>query len=194
MNRLLLPIWFRLQPGPSRRAVESRAGVRRCGGDAPETRSGGCGRIRAAARAARIGGRNSSAPSHHQTFLVLVGGIAPAESDNAVIECDEAMVREGNAMGVLAEVAKRMLRPAEGTLRVHHPCRAEQRTKPGGERLRIPQRRECSVESEFVLRVQLEAHHKLTPGTLFRERGPAGRNSAASRSTVNDPEPVRRPE
>src|ERR1035438_10355293 len=70
----------------------------------------------------------------HQTLFVLVSGIAPAESDDAVGECDEAMVRDGDAMGVLAEVAKRMLRPAEGTLRVHHPWSAERRTKPGGER------------------------------------------------------------
>ena len=28
----------------------------------------------------------------HQTLLILVSGIAPAESDNAVGECDKAMV------------------------------------------------------------------------------------------------------
>src|SRR5260370_34803220 len=100
----------------------------------------------------------------HQTLFVFVSGIAPAESDNAVGECDEAMVRDGDAMGVLAEVAKRMLRPAEGTLRVHYPWGAEQRTKPRGERLRILQRGECSVETEFVLPRQLfGALHKLAP-------------------------------
>src|SRR5436309_3355987 len=103
-------------------------------------------------------------PQGHQTLFVFVSGIAPAESDDAVGECDEAMVRDGDAMGVLAEVAKRMLGPAEGMLRVHHPWGAEQRTKLGGERLRILQRGECSVEAEFVLRMQLfEALYKLAP-------------------------------
>lgn len=40
----------------------------------------------------------------HQTLLVLVSGIAPAESDAAVGERDEAMVRDRHSMGVLAEI------------------------------------------------------------------------------------------
>jgi hypothetical protein len=43
----------------------------------------------------------------HQTFFVLVGGIAPAESDHAVGERHEAMVRDRHTMSVLAQIAKR---------------------------------------------------------------------------------------
>ena len=67
-------------------------------------------------------------------------------------------------MGVLAEIAKRVLRTAERAFRVNHPWGAEQRTKPGRERLGIVQCGECSVEAEFVLRMQLfESIHELAP-------------------------------
>ncbi len=101
-------------------------------------------------------------PQRHQTFLVFVSGIAPAESDDAIGKCDEAMVRDGDAMGVLAEVAKRMLRTAKRTFRVNHPLGAEQWTKPCRKCLWILKRGERSVETEFVLRMQsFEAIHKL---------------------------------
>src|SRR6266576_7058053 len=73
----------------------------------------------------------------HQTLLILVSGIAPAESDGAVGEGDQAMVRDRDAMGVLAQIAKCVLRAAERTFGVNHPFGAEQRTKPGGERFGI---------------------------------------------------------
>ncbi len=67
-------------------------------------------------------------------------------------------------MGVLAEIAKCMLRAAKRTLRINHPFGTKQRSKPGRERLRILKRGECSVEAEFVLRMQfVEAIHELAP-------------------------------
>ena len=100
----------------------------------------------------------------HQTLLILVSGIAPAESDDAVGERDQAMVRDRHTMGVLAEIAKCMSRAAKRTFRVNHPLGAEQRTKPGCERLRIRKSGECSVETEFVLRMQFpQAIHELAP-------------------------------
>ena len=73
-------------------------------------------------------------------------------------------------MGVLAEIEKRVLRAAERAFRVNHPWGAEQWTKPRREGLRILQRDECSMEAEFVLRMQyLEALHKLAPGILLGE-------------------------
>ena len=38
----------------------------------------------------------------HQTLVIVVSGIAPAESDGAVGERDQAMVRDRDTMGVLA--------------------------------------------------------------------------------------------
>src|SRR5277367_5583157 len=71
-------------------------------------------------------------------------------------------------MRVLAEIAKRVLRAAERAFCVDHPWGAEQRTKPGREGLRILQRGKCSVEAEFVLRMQFfEAIHEFAPEDLF---------------------------
>ena len=73
-------------------------------------------------------------------------------------------------MGVLAEIAKRVLRTAKRTFCVDHPLGAEQRTQPRRERLRILQGGECSVEAEFVLRMQrFEAVHELAPEHFFED-------------------------
>ena len=104
----------------------------------------------------------------HLSLLVLMSGIAPAESNDAVGERDEATVGDCHTMGVLAEIAKRMLRTAKGAFRVNHPFGAEQRTKPRRERLRILKRGECSVEAEFVFRMELfESIHELAPKHFF---------------------------
>ena len=68
-------------------------------------------------------------PERHQTLFVVVGGIAPAESDHAVGKGNEAMVRNRHTMSVLAQIAKRMLRAAKRAFGVNHPFGAEQRTK-----------------------------------------------------------------
>src|ERR1700689_1491921 len=104
----------------------------------------------------------------HQTLLVLVSGIAPAKSNAALVEGDEAVVGDGHAMSVLAEIAQRMLRTAEGTFRVHHPFGAEQRTQPRRKHLWILQRSQTAVEAEVVLRMQCsQAVHKLAPEHLL---------------------------
>jgi hypothetical protein len=51
----------------------------------------------------------------HQTLFIFVSGIAPAESDGAVGERDQAMVRDRDTMCVLTQIAKRMLRASKGT-------------------------------------------------------------------------------
>src|SRR2546426_2329650 len=67
-------------------------------------------------------------------------------------------------MGVLAEVAKRVLRTAERAFRVDHPFGAEQGTEPCREDLRVLKHGECSMKAEFVLRTQrLQAVHKFSP-------------------------------
>jgi hypothetical protein len=104
----------------------------------------------------------------HQSLFVFVSGIAPAESDDAIGERDEAVVGNGHTMRVLTEIAKRVLRTAKGRFRVDHPFEAEQRAKPRRESLRILKRSEGSVETEFVLRMQFfEAVHELAAEHFF---------------------------
>src|ERR1700676_472863 len=106
----------------------------------------------------------------HQTLLVLVSGIAPAECNAALVEGDEAVVGDSHTMSVLAEIAQRMLRAAEGTFRVHHPFGAEQRTQPRREHLWILKRSQRAVEAEFALRVQIfKAVHELASEHFFED-------------------------
>ena len=99
-----------------------------------------------------------------QAFLVLMGGVAPAERDHAVGERDEAAVGDRHAMSVLAKITERVLRPSEGAFGVNHPLGAEQRAKPRREGFRIVKCGERSVEAEFMLRMQLfESIDELAP-------------------------------
>ena len=99
-----------------------------------------------------------------EAFLVLMGGVAPAERDPAVGERDEAVVGDGHAMSVLAKITERVLRPSKGAFGVNHPLGAEQRTKPRREGLGIDKRGKRSVKAEFMLRMQLfESIDELAP-------------------------------
>ena len=104
----------------------------------------------------------------HQTLLVLVSGIAPAKGDHAIGQGDQSMVGNRDTMGVLSEIAKRVLRAAKRAFCVNHPGGVEQRTQPRGERLRILKRHKCSMEAEFALRLQLsQPFSKLAPEDFF---------------------------
>ena len=61
-----------------------------------------------------------------QLLFVVVSGIAPTKSDRLSGKRDQAMIRDGYAMGVAAEILEHILRAAEGWLRVHHPALSEQ--------------------------------------------------------------------
>ena len=86
----------------------------------------------------------------HEPFLVAVGGVAPAEGDVALGESDQPGVRDGDAMGVGAEIAQHMFRAAEGSFGVDDPVVAEQHPQPGGEGARLGQRQQAAVELEFT--------------------------------------------
>jgi hypothetical protein len=99
-----------------------------------------------------------------QAFLVLVGGVAPAERDHAVGERDEAAVGNRHTMSVLAKITERVLRPSKGAFGVNHPLGTEQRTKPCREGFGIEKHGKRSVKAEFMLRMQLfEAIGELAP-------------------------------
>ena len=84
----------------------------------------------------------------HQPLLVVVSGVSPAEGDVAVGESNQPVVGDGDAVGVGAEIAQHMFRPAERRFGVDDPVVAEQEPEPGGEGARFPKREEMSVELE----------------------------------------------
>jgi hypothetical protein len=57
----------------------------------------------------------------HDALLVAMGIIAPAEADALAVEGSEAMVGDGHAVGVAAEIAQDMGRTAEGRLGIDEP-------------------------------------------------------------------------
>src|SRR6267378_5453882 len=62
-----------------------------------------------------------------QLLFVVVSRIAPAKSDLPFGERDQAMIRDGHAMGVAAQILEHIFRATEGWFRVHHPVLSEQR-------------------------------------------------------------------
>jgi len=87
----------------------------------------------------------------HDSLLISVGIILPAESNLIVLESDEAVVGDGHAMGVAGEVAEHMMRPAKGWLGIDHPVLAEESTQEGAESLVVFERLERSGKGELVL-------------------------------------------
>ena len=61
-----------------------------------------------------------------QLLFVVVSGVAPAKRDLAIRERDQAMVGDGHAMSVAAQILEYIFRAPEGWFRVHHPVFSEQ--------------------------------------------------------------------
>ena len=62
----------------------------------------------------------------HDPLLIVMNGISPSESNVAVSEGKQAVVGDGDAMGVSAEIAQHVFRAAEGRLGIDDPVLAEQ--------------------------------------------------------------------
>ena len=86
----------------------------------------------------------------HEPLLVAVGGIAPAECNVAFGERDQPGVRDGDAMGVGAEIAQYMFRSSEGPLGVNDPVVVEQHPQPSSEGARLSKWQQAAVELEFT--------------------------------------------
>ena len=71
-------------------------------------------------------------------------------ADVAAFEIEQALVRDGDAMGIAADVVQHLLGPSEGPFGVHDPLSPPRRRKEGGEGLPIRQRRERRPESKLA--------------------------------------------
>src|SRR5450755_4101955 len=60
--------------------------------------------------------------------------VLPAERNRAVVGCNEAAVRDGDAMGVTGEIAQHLLGPCERCLAIDNPLDAPQRSDESLER------------------------------------------------------------
>ena len=65
--------------------------------------------------------RNSSAETVMTRFLLAMGIVSPAEGDAIVLEGHEAMVGDGDAMGVAGQVVENLFGTTEGWFGVDDP-------------------------------------------------------------------------
>ena len=98
----------------------------------------------------------------HDPLLAAMGVVLPPETDLAVLEGDQPMVGNGDAMGVTGQVVQNIVRTAKGRLGVNDPVLAEEGTNQRPEKLGIAKGLLISVKSEFPLSEgPLQARHKL---------------------------------
>jgi hypothetical protein len=84
----------------------------------------------------------------HQLLLVAVCGVTPTEADLVVVQRNQSMVGDRDAMRVCTEIAQNVFGSSERTLGVDHPVMTEQGSQPCCEALRISQIQEAVVEPE----------------------------------------------
>jgi hypothetical protein len=100
----------------------------------------------------------------HLPLLVPVSVVFPTERHLAILEGNQAMVGDGDAMGVTGQVVQNIFGPAEGRLGVNDPVVTKQGAEQRTELLWILEDFLVPVKSEFaLLEGSPEASHKLTP-------------------------------
>ncbi len=88
--------------------------------------------------------------------------ISPAEGDLIVSKRNQAMVGDGHAMGVAAQILEHVFGATEGRFRVDHPVFSEQWPKPGSEGLGLSERSQVSLAVQSaVLEGLLESSDEL---------------------------------
>ena len=130
----------------------------------------------------------------HQTLLVLVSGVSPTKGDLVLLEGDEAVIGDGDAMRVAAQVMEDMLGSTEGRLAVDDPIVVEQLPEKGGESLGWSKKLQATVEGElFPGKGALESGDELAPEDTTEHLN--GKKEAMARvnpTSVVEAEPARR--
>jgi len=85
----------------------------------------------------------------HFLDLVMVFGIPPTEPHAASLHIEQSSIGDGDAMGVTRQVAKHLLRAAEGRLDVGDPVLLFQRFNPIFESDRMGQFAKGPVQAQF---------------------------------------------
>ena len=92
----------------------------------------------------------------------MVSRITPAKSDLAIGERDQAMVGDGHAMSVAAQIVQHIFGATEGTFQIDYPVLSKQRPQPGGKDLGLSEKFQISLEAKLaILKSLLERIDKL---------------------------------
>ena len=86
----------------------------------------------------------------HDLGLAVMAAVLPGEIDPAVVECHEASVGDGDAMGVATEIAGHLFGAGKRWLGEDHPVDAGQLVEPSGERGGISQVCECAGQAKLT--------------------------------------------
>ena len=86
----------------------------------------------------------------HQFLMIVVNRVTPAKGDLAVGQRNQAMVGDGDAVRVAAEILEHVVGTAEGWFGVDDPIFAEERTQPGREELGMGERCEFSGQVQLT--------------------------------------------
>ena len=95
----------------------------------------------------------------HNLLGIVMSRVAPAKGDLAIGERDQAVVGDGDAMGVAAQILEHVLGASEGRLAVDHPVLSVEWPQLGSEDLGLSQggelTREVRLHSQKVPSVSL---------------------------------------
>jgi len=87
----------------------------------------------------------------HGLALIGVGAIAPGEANAAVLEGEQALVGDGDALHVAAEVVEDLLGAGEGVLGVDDPGLGAKRSEEGASCGRFGEGGGGAGQAQFVL-------------------------------------------
>jgi hypothetical protein len=73
------------------------------------------------------------------TLLIAIGGVSPAKSDVVLVDRDQAVVGNGDAVSVAAEILQNMFGTSKGWFAVNHPLMTEEWPQESGKGLRVGQ-------------------------------------------------------
>lgn len=90
------------------------------------------------------------ARERHHFLPIVVGRVAPAKGNLAIGQSEQAMVGDGDAVSIAAEILQDILGSAEGWFGVDDPVFAEERTQPGCEELGMGEWREFSAQVQLT--------------------------------------------
>jgi len=98
----------------------------------------------------------------HQFLLVVIRRVSPTKGDLVVGQRDQAMVGDGHAMGVTAEILEHMFGAAKGWFGVNDPVFSEQWPEPGSKDLGLREQSQITGKVQLaMLKGRLESGDEL---------------------------------
>jgi len=79
-----------------------------------------------------------------------MGGVSPTKGDVVLVDRDQAVVGNGDAVSVAAEIFQNMCGTSKGWFAVNHPFMTEEWPQESGKSLGVDQEHQLSMESELV--------------------------------------------